>query len=243
MNLKNKRFRRIPATQATPHRRSEQAPQPPHAATVPDLTEVYAGGYRYQLNWPEYLRRKAGDKRAEAADLNTQVRDLIARAARCCAEADDMERIAAVVEADDASTPPLDAVVRPGPAVATDELVNGEQPGFGGEREPMRSTDPDARHNWRVTHHPVDAEPYVQLDNLEMSDAQLEAIAEESGERATITYAREVPWQEGHRHAIRLDLRAREGDGSFVYERIADGRRSSAVADTLTVPQVPEVAR
>lgn len=252
-----RRFRQPAATAPTPHKRSAEAPPSPHATPEPTPTSVAVGGHRYQLNWPEYLRRKAEDKRAEAADLNSEIQDLIARAARCCAEADDMERIATVVEADEAHTPPPDAVVKPGPAMATDELLNGEQPGFEADGRPeMKSTDPDTPHRWRVTYEPTNGESWGGEENG-LTDADLERIAEEAGESAWVTYERELPWQEGRRHVARLDVPWQDGSGFTRFERVAESplaptseaiaagwddalpeTQDRSVADTLTMPAV-----
>jgi len=127
VNLKNRPFRRNPATTATPHRRSQQAPQPPHAATAPTPTEVYAGRHQYRLDWPNHLRARAAAKREEADALNAQIQRDIALAARCCDEADDLERIAAVVELDQRSAFAPEPEPSVFPAAA---LVNGWQPEF-----------------------------------------------------------------------------------------------------------------
>lgn len=84
---------------------------------------------------------------------------------------------------------------------------------------PMKSTDPGTPHRWRVTHCPAGSPSYVHIGALDATDAAIEAIAEDAGDRAAITYTREVPWQDSRRHVARLDLRSREGDGSFAYER------------------------
>lgn len=115
---KIRRFRRTSAT---------TAPPTPHAAPVPAPIAPAVGGYRYRLDWPNHLRAKAAAKRAEADALNEQVQKGIALAARCCDEADELERIAAVVELDQRSAFAPEPEPGAFPAAA---LANGWQPEF-----------------------------------------------------------------------------------------------------------------
>lgn len=256
MKHKTRLFRRIPATTATAHRRSEQAPQPPHAAPVPPApTGLYAAEHHYLPSTVLGLRAHAEKCLGRVADANTRIEEEYEQIKQCQAriaqhraeverfeaEAADHFRLAALAEFDGLA--PDDAVVRPGPAMGTDELVNGTQPGFGAGnvRPPMQSTDPDTPHCWLVTLYPTDGTPDAPVEQ-EMTDAYIEQTAEDFGEDATIEYAREVPWQDGRRHVVRLVLRSREGDGFFVYERAGE-QQPSSVADTVTLPQVQEVAR
>lgn len=106
----------------------------------------------------------------------------------------------------------------------------GEQP-----TPAIKSTDPGTPHNWRVTHCPAGAHSYVHIGDLNATDAAIEVIAEDAGDRAAITYARTVPWQDGRRHIARLDVGSREDGGFFACERIdeqpARNETDASVAD------------
>ena len=211
-----RRIRRPAATAPTPHRRSEQAPQPPHAAPASSPAESYTDGHDYLPSTVPWLRSCAEDRLRRMADAQTKIDELYDWIARWSAEADELFFLAAAVEFD--ALPAPDASVRPGPAMGTDQLVNGVQPDF--DRPPMQSTDPDTPHLWRVTFFPENGEPWTPIQH-EMTDAEIERLSEESGEIGSITYAREIPWQDGRRHATRLEAPwAPVGPGIAVYERI-----------------------
>lgn len=141
MNIHFRRFRPDPATPLPRTRHngapSAQVPQPPHAAPVPTPTptDAFAGVHRLRLDWPAWLREQAAKKRAEGADLNSKVQDTLALITRCYDEADDMEAIAAMIEADEIAALALEA--RPEPrnlAAATGALFNGWQPDLAPEQ-------------------------------------------------------------------------------------------------------------
>lgn len=114
-------FRR-PKAERT-HRSSVPAPQPPHAATVP-LPE-----HTYLPTTAERMRAHAEACLGKVEDALTQIGELHDWIAFWRAEAADYRRAADLVERDAAGVP--DAVLRPGPAMGRDELLNGWQPGTG----------------------------------------------------------------------------------------------------------------
>lgn len=235
-----RRNRRSTATAATPHRRSTQAPQPPHAAPVLSPTDAYAGGYNYLPSTAPGLRAHAERCLAKIRDAELRIDELHDWIAHWNAEADDYFRAAALVELD--ALTPSDTRLQLGPAMAADELVNGEQPGFDAvdDRPEMVSTDPDTPHRWRVIHYADNGDSWLGQDR-ELTDTQVEQMAERGGERSSLTYEREAPWQDGRRHVVRLEARWLNDGGFAVYERVPgdpDVPQSPAIADTQTLPAV-----
>lgn len=104
-------FRRFPNTNAstsprTRHHRAstDQAPQPPHAATVPTPTDLYAGSYRYEAGTIPGLREHADKCRETATQREAEANALLASAQRLRIQAADLDRLAALAE-QDAQTP------------------------------------------------------------------------------------------------------------------------------------------